>query len=98
MGLQSAVRLYFVAPSPPMLPEIRATPTPAHSVACSNDRPANHGQRLCFVLPAANTESAIRDHEQLKANVVKRDDRLINVFPKHQAEMKQVCCLAWREI
>eukprot|EP00903_Cladosiphon_okamuranus_P011247 g10611.t1 len=56
---------------------------------CWMQSQGNETQGLCFVLPAANNVMAIRNHKRFKKNLVKRGDRLINVFPKHQAEIEQ---------
>lgn len=73
----------FSSPRPKSA-EIRAIP----GVACSDDRLGD--SPLCFVMPAAKTATGIRTHQRLKAKVVRPGDRLINVFPKHQAEIEQV--------
>eukprot|EP00752_Nemacystus_decipiens_P010080 g8982.t1 len=46
-------------------------------------------QQLCFVLTAATTQTAIMNHEQFRQRVVRPGDRVINVFPKHQAGIEK---------
>lgn len=43
---------------------------------------------LCFVLPSAMKENLQDMHHILSTRVVRRDDVLLNVFPKHEAEIQ----------
>lgn len=43
---------------------------------------------LCFVLPSATKENLQNMHHVLSARVVRTDDVLLNVFPKHQEEIQ----------
>eukprot|EP00903_Cladosiphon_okamuranus_P011259 g10617.t1 len=73
----------------PVLSDMELTDTNGDCWMQSQDRPGNEPQGLCFVLPAANTKVAIRNHKLFKKKLVKWGDQLINVFPKHQAEIEQ---------
>lgn len=43
---------------------------------------------LCFVLPSAQTEELKGLHRVYSSEIVRKDDVLLNVFPKHQAEIE----------
>lgn len=45
---------------------------------------------FCFVLPAADNTNNLEMHYIFRSLVVRPGDRFINVFPKHQEEIRKV--------